>query len=150
MIPSWEAAGCLATQDFHNIFMEPKGSLPYSGLHWSLSWARSIKFILPHPISSKNHILHIKKTPWSESVSELYRSSDHRLSAKWLPTFADRGCHVVSVTSLRLYSRFSRQEPLLFYQVAPQFAHEAEWTPFQTHYFFFLVVPGIEPGPPAL
>jgi hypothetical protein len=40
--------------------------------------------------------------------------------------------------------------------------HEAEWTPFQTHYlfsffffffFFFpenLVVPGIEPGPPDL
>jgi hypothetical protein len=27
--------------------------------------------------------------------------------------------------------------------------HEAEWTPFQTHYFF-LVVPGIEPGPPDL
>jgi hypothetical protein len=26
--------------------------------------------------------------------------------------------------------------------------HEADWTPFQTHYFFFLVVPGIEPGPP--
>jgi hypothetical protein len=24
--------------------------------------------------------------------------------------------------------------------------HETEWTPFQTHYFFFLVVPGIEPG----
>jgi sulfur relay (sulfurtransferase) DsrC/TusE family protein len=38
------------------------------------------------------------KTPWSESASELYRPSDHRLSAKWLPTFADRGCHVVSVT----------------------------------------------------
>jgi hypothetical protein len=34
------------------------------------------------------------------------------------------------------------------------FTHEAEWTPFQTHYFilfyFFLVVPGIEPGPPDL
>jgi hypothetical protein len=28
--------------------------------------------------------------------------------------------------------------------------HEAERTPFQTHYFFFLVVPGIEPGPPDL
>jgi hypothetical protein len=28
--------------------------------------------------------------------------------------------------------------------------HEAEWTPFQTHYFFFLVVAGIEPGPPDL
>jgi hypothetical protein len=28
--------------------------------------------------------------------------------------------------------------------------HEAEWTSFQTHYFFFLVVPGIEPEPPDL
>jgi hypothetical protein len=29
--------------------------------------------------------------------------------------------------------------------------HEAEWTPFQTHYFSEnLVVPGIEPGPPDL
>jgi hypothetical protein len=40
----------------------------------------------------------IKKTPWSESANELYRPSDSRLSAKRLPTFADRGCHVVSVT----------------------------------------------------
>jgi hypothetical protein len=40
----------------------------------------------------------IKKTPWSESSSEIYRPSDRRLSAKWLPTFANRGCHVVSVT----------------------------------------------------
>jgi hypothetical protein len=29
--------------------------------------------------------------------------------------------------------------------------HEAEWTPFQTHYFSEnLVAPGIEPGPPDL
>jgi hypothetical protein len=39
-----------------------------------------------------------KKTPWSESAGELYRPSDRRLSAKWLPTVSDRGCHVVSVT----------------------------------------------------
>jgi hypothetical protein len=39
-----------------------------------------------------------KKTPWCESASEIYRPSDRRLSAKSLPTFADRGCHVVSVT----------------------------------------------------
>jgi CBS-domain-containing membrane protein len=39
-----------------------------------------------------------KKTPWSESASELYRPSDRRLLAKSLPTFADKGCHVVSVT----------------------------------------------------
>jgi hypothetical protein len=39
-----------------------------------------------------------KQTQWSESESELYRPSDRRLSAKSLPTFADKGCHVVSVT----------------------------------------------------
>jgi hypothetical protein len=39
-----------------------------------------------------------KQTPWSESASELYRPSDRRLSEKLVPTFADRGCHVVSVT----------------------------------------------------
>jgi CBS-domain-containing membrane protein len=41
----------------------------------------------------------IKKieTPWSESARELYQPSDRRLSAKSLPTFADKGCHVVSV-----------------------------------------------------
>jgi hypothetical protein len=40
-----------------------------------------------------------KKIPWPESVSELYRPSDRRLSAKLVPTFADdRGCYVVSVT----------------------------------------------------
>jgi hypothetical protein len=63
----------------------------------------------------------LKKTPWSESASELYRPSDRHLSEKWLPTFVDRGCHVVSVTDP--YCRilgFSRQEPLLFCQVAPQ------------------------------
>jgi hypothetical protein len=31
-------------------------------------------------------------------VSELYRPSDRHLSAMLVPTFADRGCHVVSVT----------------------------------------------------
>jgi hypothetical protein len=39
-----------------------------------------------------------KQTPWSETASELYQPSDRRLSAKWLPTFADKGCHVVRVT----------------------------------------------------
>jgi hypothetical protein len=62
-----------------------------------------------------------KQTPWSESASELYRPSDRRLSAKWVPTFADRGVSRGQRDgSLRPYSRFSRQEPVLFYQVAPQ------------------------------
>jgi hypothetical protein len=38
------------------------------------------------------------RTPWPESASELHRPSDRPLSAKLVPTFADWGCHVVSVT----------------------------------------------------
>jgi hypothetical protein len=37
-------------------------------------------------------------TPWSEPVSELYRPSNRRLSAKLVPTFAARECYVVSLT----------------------------------------------------
>jgi hypothetical protein len=45
------------------------------------------------------HKLYLKKTPWPESTSKLYQLSDHRFSAKSVSTFADRGCHVVSVTN---------------------------------------------------
>jgi hypothetical protein len=42
-------------------------------------------------------------------------TNDNRLSAKLVRTFADRGCHVVSVTDPLLpYSRFSKPEPLVF------------------------------------
>jgi hypothetical protein len=62
------------------------------------------------------------KTPWLESASELYRPSDLRLSAKLVPTFADRGGgHVVSVTDL--YDRvlgFLDRGRYFFFQVAPQ------------------------------
>jgi hypothetical protein len=37
-------------------------------------------------------------TPWPESASELSRLSDRRMSAKLVPTSADRECHVLSVT----------------------------------------------------
>jgi hypothetical protein len=49
-----------------------------------------------------------KQSLWPESASELYWPSDRRLSAKWLPTRADRRCHVVSVTdpSGRIFSVF--------------------------------------------
>jgi hypothetical protein len=59
--------------------------------------------------------------PWSESVSELYPPSDRRLSAKLVPTFADRGCHVVSVTDP--YGRIREildRSHYFFFQVAPQ------------------------------
>jgi hypothetical protein len=38
-------------------------------------------------------------SPSPESASELNRTSDRRLSATLVPTFADRECHVVSVTN---------------------------------------------------
>jgi hypothetical protein len=48
--------------------------------------------IVPQPTTNK------QQTPWPESTGELYRSSDCHLLAKLVPTFADIGCHVVSVT----------------------------------------------------
>jgi hypothetical protein len=59
--------------------------------------------------------------PCPESASELYRSSDRRLSAKVVPTFAYRVCHVVSVTDH--YGRildFIDRSRYVFFQVAPQ------------------------------
>jgi hypothetical protein len=52
---------------------------------------------------------------------ELYRPSDRRLSAKLVQTFADSGCHVVSVTDP--YSSnlvFRDRSRYVFLQAAPQ------------------------------
>jgi hypothetical protein len=90
----------------------------------------------------------IKKTPWSESASELYRQSDRLFSATLVLTFTDRRCHVVSV--IDPYGRilgFLDRSRYFFFQVL-NCTHEAEWAPFQTHCFSEnLVAPGIEPGP---
>jgi hypothetical protein len=59
-----------------------------------------------------------KQTPWYESVSELYRLSDHHLSAKVLSTFADRRCCVGS--TMDPYGRilgFLDQSRYYFFQV---------------------------------
>jgi hypothetical protein len=40
----------------------------------------------------------INQCLWPESASDLYQPSDRRLSAKLVPTLADKRCHVVSVT----------------------------------------------------
>jgi hypothetical protein len=55
------------------------------------SWSKPLK---PTYQTIRYHI-----TPWPESVSEQYRPSDRRLSAKLVTTSVDRGCHVVSVTN---------------------------------------------------
>jgi hypothetical protein len=61
-----------------------------------------------------------KQTPWPESASELYRPNDRRLLAKLVPTFADRRCHVVSVTDpYGLILGFLDRSRYFFFQVAP-------------------------------
>jgi hypothetical protein len=74
--------------------------------------------------NNKGHVTHNEynqPTPWSQSASELYRPSHYRLSVKLVPTFADRRCHVVSVTDP--YGRivgFLDRSSYVFFQVAPQ------------------------------
>jgi hypothetical protein len=58
---------------------------------------------------------------------------------------------VVSVTdSYGRYSRFSRQEPLLFLSSSSSVVLTRLSGPGPDKLLFFLVVPGIEPGPPDL
>jgi hypothetical protein len=53
------------------------------------------------------------------------------------PTFADKGCHVVSVTDPygRILGFLDRRRYFSIKQLL-SWTHEAEWTPFQTHYVF--------------
>jgi hypothetical protein len=75
---------------------------------------------LPQKACSNFSFIKYKKTPWSESASEVYRPSGRSLSAKLVPTFADRGCHVISVTDP--YGRilgFLDRSRYCFLKVAP-------------------------------
>jgi hypothetical protein len=61
------------------------------------------------------------QTPWYEPASKLHRPSDRCLSAKLVPTFADRGYHVVSMTDPNyLILGFLDRSRYFFFQVAPQ------------------------------
>jgi hypothetical protein len=85
-----------------------------------------------HFSSSASPCLLHKKTPWPESAIKLYRPSDRRLSAKLLPTFADRGWHVVSVTDLygRIFGFLDRSR-YFFSQVAPKLYSQGWVVPVQ-------------------
>jgi hypothetical protein len=67
-----------------------------------------------------------KKTKlWPEFTSELYRPSDLLLTAKLAPAFADRGCHVVSVTVPYCHILdFLDWSRYFIFQVAPQFVSD--------------------------
>jgi hypothetical protein len=76
------------------------GLYPYFVAAVQLMCVKHFYVWLMNLTEKKNGTWHLvkKKLHGLESASELYRPSDRRLSAKWLPTFADTGCHVVSVT----------------------------------------------------
>jgi hypothetical protein len=67
-------------------------------------------------ISSTND----KQTSWPQSVSELYRPSDRRLSTMLVPNFAEGGCRVVSATdAYGCILGFLDRSRYFFFQVAP-------------------------------
>jgi hypothetical protein len=77
----------------------------------SLCYQRKKKQLrLPTPIFMQRNQTTLHTTLRGLSL----RANKRRLSAKLVQTFADRRRHVVSVTSLGPYSRFSRPEPILF------------------------------------
>jgi hypothetical protein len=86
-------------------------SLMYGDSHWLphtwALWKLKIPSLVKHAwVKSKQKDVVPKNmcdytlyyTQWTEFASELHRPSDHRLSAKPVRTFVNRGCHVVSAT----------------------------------------------------
>jgi hypothetical protein len=70
--------------------------------------------------SSIQNLFH-SQLPGLSPQSELYRPSDRRMSATLMPTFAERGCHVVSATDPhgRILGFLDRSR-YYFFQAAPQ------------------------------
>jgi hypothetical protein len=77
-----------------------------------------------------------------------YTDRETAASAKLVPTFADRGCHVVSVTEpLGSILGFLDRSRYFFFQIAPQLYSRGWVDPIQIHYFSEnQVALGIEPG----
>jgi CBS-domain-containing membrane protein len=73
-------------------------------------------------INKSNKTNKKQKTPWPQSESELYITIEGQsLFAEVIPTFADRGCHVVSVTDPcgRILGFLDRSR-YFFFQIAHQ------------------------------
>jgi hypothetical protein len=85
--------------------------IPYLNIPLSCSFSHKVDYF--SLVRSKENIFHMH--------SMTYLSSDRRLSAKLMPTFADRGCHVVSAANLHgLNFDFLDRSRYYFFQVSPQ------------------------------
>jgi hypothetical protein len=84
--------------------------------------------------------LPLKKTPWPQSASELYRPRDRRLSAKLVPIFLRiEGATWSAWRSLRPYSRLSRPELLLLLPSSSSVALPRLSGPRSRHTTFFFL-----------
>jgi hypothetical protein len=110
--------------EYCNIFPRDKGGRgvirPLTSIPLQC-WSQG--YVQPHH-HSQTHLQAVvlkKKTLWPESASELYRPSNRLLSTNLVPTFGDRGCHVVGVTNPcgRILGFLDRSR-YFFYQGAPQ------------------------------
>jgi hypothetical protein len=128
----WQPRSCLPTS---HLYRSPPVRL--AALAWRLWWPRSSeatslgKWVvragggplnwLRTKFSTGTYLHNSLINPWPESASKLYPSSGRRLSAKLVPTFADRGCHVVSATEPygRILGFLDRSSYFLFH-IAPQ------------------------------
>jgi hypothetical protein len=115
---NWDDFRCLINerQRLLKFSLKPKKTLKQQSRSSTIGWNATPG----HTETLKAYV----KTPLSESASELYRPSDRGLSAKWLPN-----------------SRFSRQEPLLFYQVAFQLYSRGWVDPVPDALLFFFFFP---------
>jgi hypothetical protein len=58
MSPSWETASCVATQELPAFYGTWSLVTVFTrALHWSLSWARLIQSIQPHPVSLRSILI---------------------------------------------------------------------------------------------
>jgi hypothetical protein len=65
--------------------IKPKITIPFHKTQNTKYWPWYIQFRTQKSTEEKN-----KHTPWPESGSELYKANDRHLSAKLVPTFADK------------------------------------------------------------
>jgi hypothetical protein len=108
-------ASCLETES-SSIYSVDRQNQPFP-LHKKslLFWKAMFKFRLKIKVKKK------KKNSVAWVCVRTYLPSDRRMSTKLMPTFADRGCHVVSVTDP--YGRilaFLARSRYFFFQVVPQ------------------------------